>query len=155
MTDFMHKVGLGLYKEIGRTLADCVLKSKDTSLAFKRFTLKMHSARIYGLEMTLFRPKDARPTSETDLLHLLSKGNLYARELEALGPLLPYMFSMVDPAGLCVPQSAIFALCDLVSAVTFMRSRRFPLNQTDDYWLALRRFSIESYGRFCSHFSRA
>ncbi len=102
-------IELGLYKEPGKVLANGVLSAgKDVSTRFKSFAAKLHAYGVQGLDATLFRPRDVRPTSETDLLHLLSKGALYAREYRSLAPLFPLLFDAVD----IFPKEAIANLVD-------------------------------------------
>jgi hypothetical protein len=149
--DYMHNLFLGLYKKVGQVLANCVLSIGGAKKEFKRIALELHSQRIVGLNGTLFRPRDIRESSKTDLLHLLANGNLYAREYKELGPLFPYLFHALAikfPAIVCVQNEAMAALTDLVWMGTFIQRRFWPVNADEKWWNDKREFWIDAYARF-------
>jgi hypothetical protein len=144
--DFMHSLFLGLYKEIGQVLANVTLSDAGAALRFKQTIATLHAKKTRGLEVTLFRPRDVRKTTQTDLLHLLASGNLYAREYKAVAPLFPLLFHAANADAVSV--EAISSLVDIIWMGTFVQSRFWPKNAPEDWWEEKRVFWIESYARF-------
>jgi hypothetical protein len=149
--DFMHSLFLGLYKEIGIVLANVVLANGAAANRFKQLIATLHLKKTRGLEATLFRPRDVRKTTQSDLLHLLASGNLYAREYKALVPLFPLIFHAVNMD--VIGNEAIGSLVDVIWMGTFVQSRFWPKNAPPHWWNEKRVFWIKSYARFQNCFA--
>ncbi len=141
--DEMHDVFLGCVSEVAAAFANRVLEAgKEAISRFKRATLSLHSFRLKGFNMTLWRPQDARSSSETSFLHLLSKKRLFAREYQEALPLLPILFHAA-----CVERidSMIAPFCDLVVFCTMIQMRCWPTNAPDVWWNRIKDFGLQTY----------
>lgn len=144
-TDEMHDLCLGLIPEVASALAGRVISAGQVCIKkFKRSVLCLRESRIVGLSMTLWRPQDARASSQTDLLHLLLNKRLYGREYQEVLPFLPALF---DSVGLETLEASINPLCDLVVYCTFVQMRSWPTNAEENFWTNLKQFGLQTYTR--------
>ena len=130
----MHDVYLGCVAEIASALASRVLNDAEAVKRFRRATIVLQDARLKGLEVTLWRPQNVSSTTEADLVHLLHKKALYARELQELLPLLPHLFHATQLQSL---EQLIPPLCDLVIFCSILQMRSWPTNAGGNLLLLL------------------
>lgn len=146
ISDTMHDLYLGLYKECFRALANEVIEGGNVAIRkFKGATLALSLPYIFGMDATIFRAGDVRETSKTDLLHLLQNGSLYAREYQSLAPLLLILFDSVEMES--VSRAVIF-MAGLVSYGALLEAREWPLDALQSWWDDLRNFAIDCYEGF-------
>ncbi|MBA2306871.1 hypothetical protein H0W26_01900 [Candidatus Dependentiae bacterium] len=148
--DLMHDLYLGILKEVFSVFAASVLADKEAKKRFLQLTYRLQTERICGFTMTIWRLRDTRTTSETTLLHLLQKGNLFMREYQELAPFMPLFLHECQCEGIA---AALPALVDLIAWAACMQRAEWPLNQSDDWWLSLRNFGINAYKRIRNHFN--
>lgn len=146
VSDTMHDLYLGLYKECFKALANQVLSEDGQQVrAFKGGALKLSESYLFGNDATLFRRGDVRDGSGTDLLHLLQNGSLYAREYQSLAPVLLVLF---DSVGSRKIDRAVTYMAGLVSFGALLESREWPLNAGDEWWDSVQGFAISCYEGF-------
>ncbi len=146
MFDRLHDIYLGLLKECFRAMAqEVIAQKKETD--FLSYCAMLSTARLRGLDATLMREKDFSRTTNTTVLHLLAggHGSLMGREMQALAPVLLFVF---DACSIETLSKAIEPLTRIVNYCTALESRSWPLNAPDVWWEGLRRFAIDAYADF-------
>ena len=93
VVDYMHSLELGLYKEIAKALAGQVIASgAEATRKFKSIAAELHTFGVLGLDATIFRPRDVRPTSETDLFASFGQGHAVCARVQIARATIPVYF---------------------------------------------------------------
>lgn len=145
--DMMHCILLGGVKSICKCMARLVLKNKLVE-KFKAIVSNLHQRRIRGLDLTLWKLGDSKAACTTDLLHLLQKGSLHAREYHCFLPLIPIVFSSLDNHDI---DRVIPSLTDLVCYLSFLLNGWYPVQgPIQTWWEDLRLFGLQRFKVFQS-----
>ena len=151
--DPLHDLDIGLLSSVFSACASIVLENKENTRSFLACMKLMSQEYVVGFDGTIYRDKDINPNSETTLLHLLKKEQLYGREYRMFAPTICLALSVVQEERL---QAALPAVGDLVCFSTALRSRYYPHcmsngqrlqgNETIQmFYTTLQAFGIEAY----------